>query len=126
LRNVYRLVIPGTLPNLNDYIGACRRNKFAGAKMKNQAEHLISIYIKAQLKHVKFKNAVILHFTWIEPNKRRDLDNIAGMGHKIILDSLVNCGVLVDDGWRYVAGFTDNFEVDKKTPRIEVHFEEVE
>ena len=118
------LTIPGTLPNLNDYIGACRRNKFAGAKMKNQAEHLISIYIKAQLRH-KIKNPVTLHYTWYEPNKRRDLDNIA-FAQKFIQDALVNCNILQDDGWQYVQGFTHDFKVDKKNPRIEVKIKEVE
>lgn len=32
---------------------------------------------------------------------------------------------LVDAGWKYIAGFSDRFEVDKKDPRIEVKIKEV-
>lgn len=66
-----------------------------------------------------------MEYLWVEKNKRRDLDNIT-FGRKIIQDSLVQCGVLKNDGWKYVVGFSDKFEVDKMNPRIEVLIKEVE
>ena len=49
---------------------------------------------------------------------------VEGNGHKIILDALVDLGVLIDDGRKYVAGFTDRFFTDKDDPRIEITIEE--
>lgn len=118
------LVIEGNLPNLNDYTKACRGNKYAGAGMKKESEAVISAYIKQQLNGVHFDGIVKLSFRWYELNKKRDLDNIC-FAKKFILDALVSNGIIVADGWRGVAGFTDNFFVDSKNPRIEVDIEEI-
>lgn len=118
------LIIDGQLPNLNDYTLACRGYRLAGAKMKKEAENVISIYIRRQLKDVAFKNPVRLSFRWYEPNKRRDLDNVC-FAKKFILDALVSNEIIVADGWKGVVGFTDEFFIDKQHPRIEVDIEEV-
>ena len=117
------LIIPGKLPNLNDYTKACRTNKFAGAKMKSDAEKIISAYIRQQLPDVRFANAVKLTFRWYEKDKRRDLDNVC-FAKKFILDALVSNGTIIADGWQGVVGFTDTFFVDKENPRIEVDIQE--
>ena len=117
------LTIGGILPNLNDYIGACRSNRFAGAKMKKDVERLIACFIKTQLK-TQFKGSVSLAFRWYEPNRKRDLDNIC-FAKKFILDALVTNGIIEADGWRCVTGFTDEFFVDSDNPRIEVDIHEL-
>ena len=66
---------------------------------------------------------VRVEITWYEKDRRRDPDNI-GSAKKYILDSLVEAGVFPDDGWKYIKGFTDNFEIDKYRPRIEVTIHE--
>lgn len=113
------LVIEGQLPNLNDYTKACRTYKMAGAKMKKDAEKVVSFFIMQQLHDVKFEGTVELNFRWYEPNKKRDLDNIC-FAKKFILDALVNNGTIEADGWKGVIGFTDSFFIDKENPRIEV------
>lgn len=118
------LVIAGRLKGLNDYTAACRRNKFAGAKMKKDCEDIITGHILEQLAGVRFENTVRLAFRWYEPNKMRDLDNVC-FAKKFILDALVNAEVIKADGWRGVIGFTDQFFIDKDNPRIEVDIEEV-
>ena len=121
---VKKLIIPGQLPNLNDYTKACRTNRFAGAKMKKDAEKIVSAYISQQLKGVQFTGKVRISFSWYEPNRRRDIDNVA-FAKKFVLDALVSAGVLTSDGWNGVAGFTDVFMVDRHNPRIEVEIESV-
>ena len=112
--------IPFRLPSLNEYINECRRNKFAGAKMKKQIENDIGLYIA---KLPKFDAPVTIHFHWIEGNKRRDLDNIA-FAKKFILDALVKQGKLKDDNRRCVTAFTDTFGYDKESRVIlEVNYE---
>ena len=115
------LTIKGKLPSLNEYTKACRGNKYTGAKMKKEAEELIGWHIKAQLKEIHFDAPVRMAFRWYEPNKKRDLDNIA-FAKKFILDALVQNGIIKTDGWKGVTGFTDEFFTDK-SPRIEVDIE---
>lgn len=52
-------------------------------------------------------------FIWIEKDMRRDKDNIAAGGRKLILDGLVAARKLPGDGWRYVVGWEDEFKVDR-------------
>lgn len=116
-------IIPGRLPGLNDYTKANRTNKYAGAKMKKEAEELINLcIIKENLYAIKGK--AFLNFYWYEKNTRRDPDNIA-FAKKFILDALVGCGVLSTDGWKGVIGYSDYFYVDPEYPRIEIEVEDI-
>jgi uncharacterized protein involved in tellurium resistance len=114
-----KIVIPHRLPSLNEVIGANRSNKYAGAKMKKQTQALIQQYIKAQCKE-KFEK-IRIEIEWYEPNKKRDFDNIAS-AKKFILDALVKCDVIPNDGWKNVApSFIDCFYLDKDNPRVEIY-----
>lgn len=123
----YKLTIPGILPGLNEYIDAERayKGKYKAAAMKKQAQNVIGYMIKTQLRGVRFTRPVVIHYLWIEPNRRRDKDNIA-FAKKFIQDSLVENGVLKNDGWSEIEHFTDDFAVDAKNPRVEVTIEEYE
>ena len=105
----YKLTIPGLLPGLNEYVDAERgaKGKYKAAAMKKQAENVIGYMIKTQLRGVRFTRPVVIHYTWIEPNRRRDKDNIA-FAKKFIQDSLVHAGVLQNDGWKHIEHFTVN------------------
>lgn len=116
----YRLTIPGKLPGMNEYTTACKRNPYAGADMKKKSEQLVLLLAKSQLRGVKVKPPVYLRYHWTEPNTRRDKDNIAGFGMKVIQDAIVRAGILPDDGWNYIKGFSHEFSVDKGNPRITV------
>ena len=102
------------LPSLNDYIKACRSNKFVGAKFKKQVESDISWFL---INMPKFDKPIKIHFIWVESNKKRDLDNIA-FAKKFILDTMVKMGKLKDDNRNYVYAFTDTFEYGKETKVI--------
>lgn len=122
----YLLTIPDRLDGLNDYISAERTNRHKGAKMKRDNEIIVAVAIRQCMRGVQIEKPVFMEYVWYEPNKRRDLDNISSFGRKVIQDSLVSAGVLKDDGWKYVVGFSDRFEVDKMNPRIEVLIREVD
>lgn len=109
-----RIEIPFRLPSLNNYINECRKNKYAGASMKKTVDRDIEYYIN-QLP--KYSKPIKIHFTWVEENKRRDLDNVC-FAKKFILDSLVKAGKLKDDNRNYVVGFEDSFEYDKESKVI--------
>lgn len=119
----YKFVIRGRLPGLNEYLKAERsfHNRHSvGNDMKQDHQMIISSAIRTQLKRLHIDDPVLLEYRFYEPNRRRDLDNIAGVAHKFIQDSLVKCRVLDDDGWNNIVGFRDSFYIDKHNPRIEV------
>ncbi len=109
-----KIEISMRLPSLNEYINECRRNKFAGAKMKKQVEKDIGWFIN---KIPQYKRPIFIHFHWVEENKRRDLDNVC-FAKKFILDSMVKAGKLADDNRNFVSGFTDTFEYAKESKVI--------
>lgn len=123
---VVKLTIPGKLDNLNDYITACRTNQYKGAKVKHKNENRILQAIYQQLGRLRIKKPVYMSYSWYEPNKRRDLDNISSFGRKVIQDALVISKVLENDGWKNIVGFQDDFYIDADNPRVEVVIREVE
>lgn len=116
-----KLVIKGRLPGLNDYISAERSNRHQAAKMKRDTEGEIILLARLQLKKVTCP--VVMHYVWYEPDRRRDKDNIA-FAKKFIQDALVKAGILKNDGWAQIYGFTDAFRVDPENPRVEVEIKE--
>jgi Holliday junction resolvase RusA-like endonuclease len=122
----YKLIIEGRLSGLNDYQYKCRSHWSKGNELKRHEIGVVSAYILTQLRNVHINKKVRVHYTWYEKDRMRDLDNISSFGRKVIQDALVEMKVLEDDGWKHVVGFTDNFEVDKQNPRIEVVIEEIE
>lgn len=123
-------IVPGRLPGLNEYTTACRTNPHKGAKMKREAQERVEYaIILAQHRGgigplapipQRFRPPVWIEYTFYEPNKRRDKDNVASFAHKVIQDALVHLGLLDNDGWGDVSGWQDGFGVDRRSPRIEV------
>lgn len=120
---MYQLTIEGRLPSANDYIEACRRNKYKAAKMKRDAQDYIIANIRQQIPDVHIYGRARIHFKWFEPNSRRDIDNVA-FAKKFVLDALVEAETIPDDSQKYVTSFTDEITTDKDKPRIEVYLEE--
>lgn len=122
-----KFVIQGRLWGLNEHVNACKSKygKHTSAQYKRETEELIGWYIKKYLGNWYTDKMVYLKYKWVEPNTKRDLDNIA-FAKKFIQDALVKQGVIPNDGWKNILGFTDSFAVDKDNPRIEVEIIEVE
>lgn len=121
----YKLIIPGRLAGMNEYTEQNRRNKYAGASMKAKEQARVEWAIKEQVKADKLNPPVNLAYTYYEPNKRRDKDNISAFAHKVVQDALTKTGLLENDGWAEIGNFSDDFFVDKGNPRIEVRIEEI-
>ena len=121
----YKVVIEGRFPSMNEFINANRTHNQKGNKMKQQSQDEISWQLLQQHKKLHIDKPVKLFYTFYEPNKKRDLDNISGYFHKVFQDALVHCGIIMDDSWHYILGFSDTFLVDNKNPRIEVIIQEV-
>lgn len=113
-----KLVIPGTLPTLNEMINASKRNKYVYVKMKDEAIRKVEWAAKAsKLQPITDKHDYLI--TWYCPNKRKDKDNIVA-GQKFIWDALQEIGILKNDGWKQIGRVTHEHVVDKDNPRIEV------
>jgi hypothetical protein len=52
-----------------------------------------------------------VHFWLVEPDRRRDPDNIAAGASKLILDGLVKAGVIDGDGWEHITGLSFSWRV---------------
>jgi Holliday junction resolvase RusA-like endonuclease len=122
----YKLVIEGRLPGLNEYSNAERSMSGSrkAAKIKREVQDTIGYYILRDLRGVRIERKVRLDIKWYEPNRKRDYDNIA-FAKKFIQDALVEMGVLQNDGWKHIGGFSDSFDVDKVNPRVEVIITEI-
>ena len=128
----YKLIIDGRLPCLNDYLKAERqtiraKGKFTtkGNEMKHDTQELIIWQIRQQLRGLHITRPVILKYDFWEDSRKRDLDNVSAFAMKVTQDSLVLAGVLDNDGWKNITGFTSQFYLDRENPRIEVTIIEV-
>ena len=112
-----RIIIPFSLPTLNEYSNAERTHKHAAARMKKQATTQCAWVFAGHPPIARYD--LIFNFEWYAINKKIDPDNIS-FGKKFILDGMVMAGFIQNDGWKNVRGFSDSFYVDKKTPRVEI------
>lgn len=102
--------IPTRFPGLNEYTGALAHNRYLGGAMKKEWTELAAQSAQsAQLGH--FTEPVFVEFHWNEPNTRRDQDNVA-FAKKFILDGLQIAGVITNDNYKCVKGFSDSFYYD--------------
>jgi Holliday junction resolvase RusA-like endonuclease len=110
-----KFTVPMQLPGLNEIIEAAKSHWSVYREMKKTYQEAV----EWTAKRIAPFDRAYLDITWFEPDRRRDLDNIAA-GKKFILDGLQAIGKIENDGWKQIAGFTDTFEVDKQDPRVEV------
>lgn len=117
------LWIPHKMPGLNELIAAAKGSGGRGlaySRLKRQWGETIR-NLAAEKGLPRFTKPVLLSFSWYEANKRRDPDNVAAGGRKLILDGLVAAGVLPGDGWRYVTGWADFFDISARHPGVGLH-----
>lgn len=118
--------INAKLPSLNEYINACRANRYKGAKLKEYTETIIAYGItqaRASGTLRTPKPPIRVVFVWHEKTRRRDADNIAS-AKKFILDAMQHCGIIPNDNRANVVGFTDEI-VDDINDFVEVRIIEV-
>ena len=106
----YKFEIDKRLMGLNEYTKANRTNKYAGNQAKKDEQKYIEWCIIEQLGNLHINKPVKGRFTWIEENKRRDLDNMMK--------------VLKDDNRKIVTSFVDEFKYADKS-KVIVELEEI-
>ena len=115
-----------TFPDLNNFLTAYGRHPQVGGKIKKEFMIVACNFIRKDLRGVKITKRVKIHYRFYEQSKRRDPSNVASFAVKVIEDALQKCGVIENDGWANIAGYSQDFFVDKDNPRIEVTITEVE
>lgn len=110
------LNIPGTMTDLNTYIGAERRNRHIAAKIK--ADETLRVKLLAA-RLPRFTKPVKLVFTWREKDARKDPDNII-FAKKFILDGLKEAGTIPQDSQKWIKGIAESWIIDPTNPGIEV------
>ncbi len=118
-----KLWIEGKLPGLNEIVGVAKQHWGNYAKMKQEWTEIVAMSAKAQV--IQPVDRAFFVFHWVEPDRLRDLDNIAA-AKKFILDGFVEIGILHNDGWKHVVGWIDRFEVNKDNPGVEVIIHEAD
>lgn len=128
---IYKVVIKGryygnhTAPGWNDRIASSARHPKQGGRMEKDFLTVCIDAIRTQLRGVKLNIPVELRYAFYEPDKRRDLGNIAYID-KPFCDALQKCGVLENDGQNEIRKLLFELgETDKENPRIEVFISEV-
>lgn len=114
--------IEGVLPGMNEMIGAANTSRHVYNKMKKEQQLKIIVY--ARNAKIKMVPQVFFEFIWVEPNGRRELDNIAA-AKKFVIDALKGIA-FVNDTRKYVIGFRDRFKVNKARPGVFVVLHEKE
>ena len=120
-----RFILRGKLPSNNDFIRANRSGPQAGNAFKEKHQGLVAWEIRAA-RLTPIAKPVRIHYRFFEGSMRRDGDNIFSFAAKVIQDALVETGVLPQDNRYVITGFTSEFFLDRKNPRIEIELEEIE
>ncbi|MTD37687.1 RusA family crossover junction endodeoxyribonuclease [Erwinia sp. CPCC 100877] len=120
-----KIIIPGELTDLNKFINSQRANRFGGNALKRQnTQKCRNAFLLAKAAGFKVTPPVRLKITWFCKNMRKDPDNVT-FAKKFILDGMQESGVIANDGFKQIKGFSDDFKISKDNPRIEIEVEEI-
>jgi hypothetical protein len=119
---VNTLWIPRTLSNLNDLIrqrgirfGKNGASAYSASKAK--LEETVGVLALARGFRVQ-PGCWAFSFLYVESDRRRDPDNIAGGARKVILDALQRAKLMNGDGWRTVRSIHEEFTTTSLSPTI--------
>lgn len=110
------LWIPRLAPNLNDLIRAKGGKGYAYNKLKKSWAQTVAFCVaggRIMWGKPPTLSPCAVHIQLVEPNRKRDPDNIAAGAAKLILDGLVQAGVLEGDGWDQVTALSFSWRVGK-------------
>lgn len=112
------VITHGKLPGMNEMIDAAKKT----IRRKARSHSILTMYSIMKKKWINLVSDAVLEakiqpvdkfflqLIWTEPSKKRDPDNIAAF-IKFILDGMQKAGVIKNDGWSEVQGWTNGFQV---------------
>lgn len=109
----WSVFLPGRWPLLNQLNNAKagRYGHHAYHKLKMAWQHPATLLLKAA--RIPPLESARIRYLHRRADRRADKSNLAAAAMKIIEDAIVDAGILQDDGWNFVIGFTHDFEVGK-------------
>lgn len=113
------MIFVGEFMHLNEYIRLERGNKFAAASLKKDETYRAYVDALKHRRNAIKEYPVSIHFAWYTKDAKVDPDNVA-FAKKYILDGMVEAKVIEKDSRKFINGFSDDFFVDAKSPRVEV------
>lgn len=112
------LLLP-ELVDLNTYINAERRNRFIGAKIKQEMTNCVAMECRIQkIPLMKQITSFVLH--WTHKNRKKDFDNVE-FGVKWIKDGMVKAGIIENDGWKHFPPETHHQHIVTGQNGVTVH-----
>jgi len=108
------------MPSLNQLLFAKVR-----ATIKLRQAWIEPVRILAKAAKLLPMGRVFMRYEHRRASLRGDPSNFAAAAAKLIEDGLVQAGVLKDDSFEYIAGFSHTFVVDKLKPGVLVTLESV-
>jgi Holliday junction resolvase RusA-like endonuclease len=121
-----KFTIPGRLPALNEIINQSKTHWTKYRTLKKEGIELVQFALMQHKVKPMPDKRVILSIFCYEPNAKRDPDNVFSGAGKIILDALVNSGIITNDSQKYIGGIVYGIATDKINPRIEVEIKKLE
>ncbi len=118
---VHNFVINAKLPSLNDYVAACRANKYKGASFKKDVEEVICWAIrqaqaKGTLKPINKPCELVIEY--YQKDRRIDVDNKQS-ANKYILDAMQKAGIIPRDSQKYIRQvYSKIYDSDKDAVRV--------
>ena len=107
-------------PSLNEMYGG---NHFVRAKIKKTFGIALKAIFRRGFRPVD-QYPFSIRFDWYFPDLRTDPDNRAGVGQKIVLDSLQDAGIIRNDTLKDVTYISHSFSLDRKNPRLIIRLDE--
>lgn len=119
----YNLTVYGFDSGLNELLNGVFydwRTKKMYNREKKKNDDLIIRHLRKEFKNVKLKTPIVVEYKFYVKDKRHDRMNIASAFDKSFLDALQKVGMLHNDGYDDVIGFTFDWDIDRLNPRVEV------
>lgn len=113
---VIEFFVPGKLPTYNQLRFTKIRASIALQKTWTQSVALIAKAARVP----QIRRPVRMSYAHAMPNNRADLSNRGFGAQKLVEDGLVQAGVLIDDGPKYVVGFEHEFSINPTEPGVRV------
>lgn len=126
----YKITIYGFDSGLNEVLSAVyydwRTKRVFNREKKKNDDLMIKHLRRCDFKEVKLNTPIEIDYKFYVKDKRHDRMNIASAFDKSFLDALQKVGMLHNDGYDDVIGFSFDWEIDRTNPRVEVVIREVE
>jgi Holliday junction resolvase RusA-like endonuclease len=123
---IAQLWVPGPFPGMNEIVAAAKSGRCKGngyARQKAVWTDCVASYARS-LRVGTLPSPVSLSCVWVEPDARRDPDNVMA-AVKFALDGLVQARVIAGDGRKHIASIRHEV-ITGKVPGVQIKIESSE